>query len=252
MREEFYAGLEDRKYLPLPEAQKKALQVRSLYVLCLASLGWQGALASSTWSQILEPCTLALLIGNCCIQTASPACWVGRLGLNLAGLWYFMQVDWADPANAPAKPALLGTKVYQDFPIEELLPYIDWNPFFQASACAYSLGFLIGDFGSGAKRACLCGCQLQSVVLICTCVCAAVLPGHLQVWQLRGRYPNRGYPKIFNDETVGSEAKKLFDEAQEMLNVGEEAGRPDGANVPARHANCLAFLTSCAGFLRDL
>jgi 5-methyltetrahydrofolate--homocysteine methyltransferase len=41
-------------------------------------------------------------------------------------------VDWSDPANAPAKPALLGTKAYLDFPIEELLPYIDWNPFFQA------------------------------------------------------------------------------------------------------------------------
>ncbi|GJP84050.1 hypothetical protein CLOP_g14142 [Closterium sp. NIES-67] len=38
-----------------------------------------------------------------------------------------------------------------------------------------------------------------------------------QVWQLRGRYPNRGYPKIFNDETVGQEAKKLFDDAQAML-----------------------------------
>jgi 5-methyltetrahydrofolate--homocysteine methyltransferase len=39
----------------------------------------------------------------------------------------------------------------------------------------------------------------------------------LQVWQLRGRYPNRGYPKIFNDATVGPEARKLFDEAQTML-----------------------------------
>jgi 5-methyltetrahydrofolate--homocysteine methyltransferase len=38
-----------------------------------------------------------------------------------------------------------------------------------------------------------------------------------QVWQLRGRYPNRGYPKIFNDPTVGPEAKKLFEEAQTML-----------------------------------
>ena len=38
-----------------------------------------------------------------------------------------------------------------------------------------------------------------------------------QVWQLRGRYPNRGYPKIFNDETVGAEAKKLYEEAQRML-----------------------------------
>ncbi|XP_071078778.1 methionine synthase-like isoform X1 [Haliotis cracherodii] len=37
------------------------------------------------------------------------------------------------------------------------------------------------------------------------------------VWQLRGKYPNRGYPKIFNDKDVGGEAKKVFDEAQTML-----------------------------------
>jgi 5-methyltetrahydrofolate--homocysteine methyltransferase len=34
---------------------------------------------------------------------------------------------------------------------------------------------------------------------------------------LRGRYPNRGYPKIFLDSNVGAEAKKLFDDAQIML-----------------------------------
>eukprot|EP00897_Mesotaenium_endlicherianum_P008500 jgi/Mesen1/7679/ME000401S07012 len=79
-----------------------------------------------------------------------------------------LEIDWKSPANAPVKPAFLGTKVYEDYPLERLLGAIDWNPFFQ-------------------------------------------------VWQLRGRYPNRGYPKIFNDETVGTEAKKLFDEAQEML-----------------------------------
>lgn len=39
-----------------------------------------------------------------------------------------------------------------------------------------------------------------------------------QTWELRGRYPNRGYPKIFNDEAVGSEAKKLFDDAQKLMN----------------------------------
>jgi 5-methyltetrahydrofolate--homocysteine methyltransferase len=36
-------------------------------------------------------------------------------------------------------------------------------------------------------------------------------------WELRGKYPNRGYPKIFNDATVGGEAKKLFDDASAML-----------------------------------
>jgi len=34
---------------------------------------------------------------------------------------------------------------------------------------------------------------------------------------LRGKYPNRGYPKIFNDKDVGQEAKKLFEEGQVML-----------------------------------
>lgn len=37
------------------------------------------------------------------------------------------------------------------------------------------------------------------------------------VWQLRGKYPNRGYPKIFDDETVGKEARKVFDDAQMLL-----------------------------------
>lgn len=40
------------------------------------------------------------------------------------------------------------------------------------------------------------------------------------MWQLRGRYPNRGYPKIFNDSTVGAEAKKLFEEAQVSFDGG--------------------------------
>ncbi|XP_076856692.1 methionine synthase [Brachyhypopomus gauderio] len=38
------------------------------------------------------------------------------------------------------------------------------------------------------------------------------------VWQLRGKYPNRGYPKIFNDKTVGAEARRVYDDAQRLLN----------------------------------
>ncbi|XP_006895431.1 PREDICTED: methionine synthase [Elephantulus edwardii] len=37
------------------------------------------------------------------------------------------------------------------------------------------------------------------------------------VWQLRGKYPNRSFPKIFNDKTVGEEAKKVYNDAQSML-----------------------------------
>ena len=36
-------------------------------------------------------------------------------------------------------------------------------------------------------------------------------------WQIRGKYPNRTYPKIFNDKTVGAEARRLFDAGQVML-----------------------------------
>merc|ERR1712070_1308861 len=73
--------------------------------------------------------------------------------------------DKAPPAPAPSK---LGTTVIDTVKVKDVVPYIDWNPFFQT-------------------------------------------------WELRGRYPNRGYPKIFDDKTVGSEAKKLFDDAQTML-----------------------------------
>ena len=90
---------------------------------------------------------------------------------------YFLSFDQAkeqrkviDFDNAPPAPTpnKLGITVIDTVKIADVVPYIDWNPFFQT-------------------------------------------------WELRGRYPNRGYPKIFNDKTVGSEAKKLFDDAQKML-----------------------------------
>lgn len=40
-------------------------------------------------------------------------------------------VDWKDPINKPVRPAVIGTKVYKAFPIEDVVDYIDWNPFFQ-------------------------------------------------------------------------------------------------------------------------
>jgi 5-methyltetrahydrofolate--homocysteine methyltransferase len=63
----------------------------------------------------------------------------------------------------PVKPKFFGTKVLNDYPLEELVPYIDWTPFFHT-------------------------------------------------WELRG-----SYPRIFEDEFVGVEAKKLFDDAQKLL-----------------------------------
>jgi len=63
----------------------------------------------------------------------------------------------------PVKPSFLGIKVLEHFPLETLVKYIDWTPFFQT-------------------------------------------------WEMAG-----SYPKILDDIVVGVEARKLFDDAQLML-----------------------------------
>jgi cobalamin-dependent methionine synthase I len=54
-----------------------------------------------------------------------------------------LRVDWSDPANKPVKPKLLGTHVLADYPIEELVKYIDWNPFFQVGARSWQGWFVV-------------------------------------------------------------------------------------------------------------
>jgi len=71
------------------------------------------------------------------------------------------KIDWS--GYAPPTPALIGTRAFTSYKLAELLPYIDWTPFFQT-------------------------------------------------WELQGKYP-----RIFEDNVVGPEAKKLFDDAQDML-----------------------------------
>ena len=58
------------------------------------------------------------------------------------------------------RPSFTGAKVLDNFPLSELVPYIDWSPFFLT-------------------------------------------------WELKGKYP-----RIFDDPTVGSEARKLYEDAQ--------------------------------------
>ena len=38
-------------------------------------------------------------------------------------------VDW--DGYTPVRPSFLGSKVFEDYPLEKLVPYIDWTPFFQ-------------------------------------------------------------------------------------------------------------------------
>jgi 5-methyltetrahydrofolate--homocysteine methyltransferase len=39
-----------------------------------------------------------------------------------------LKLDWSN--YRPVKPSFLGTQVFRDYPIAELVPYIDWTPFF--------------------------------------------------------------------------------------------------------------------------
>ncbi len=72
-----------------------------------------------------------------------------------------VQVDWSQASFV--KPIKLGVTVLDDYPLSDLVPYIDWTPFFMT-------------------------------------------------WRLRG-----SYPAIFEDLTYGIEAKKLFQDAQNLL-----------------------------------
>ncbi|MFN8261082.1 MAG: methionine synthase [Chitinophagales bacterium] len=72
-----------------------------------------------------------------------------------------LKLDWS--AYNPPKPSFLGTKVFDDYDLNNIRPYIDWTPFFST-------------------------------------------------WELHGKYPN-----ILEDKIVGEEAKKLFKDANALL-----------------------------------
>jgi 5-methyltetrahydrofolate--homocysteine methyltransferase len=69
--------------------------------------------------------------------------------------------DWATATIDT--PEFTGVRQLESVPLADLVPFIDWSPFFMS-------------------------------------------------WELKGKYPN-----IFTDPVVGTEAKKLFDDAQQLL-----------------------------------
>ena len=73
-----------------------------------------------------------------------------------------LKADWKN--TVISRPHMTGTRVFYDYPLEELVPFIDWTFFFHA-------------------------------------------------WKLNGKYP-----QIFNDPVKGQEARKLYEDAQHLLN----------------------------------
>jgi len=71
--------------------------------------------------------------------------------------------DWKN--YSPPRPKFIGTKVLKDYPIKNLVGYIDWTPFFHT-------------------------------------------------WELKGKFP-----EILNNNKYGDEPKKIFDDANKLLDL---------------------------------
>jgi 5-methyltetrahydrofolate--homocysteine methyltransferase len=74
-----------------------------------------------------------------------------------------LRIDWQKQKPA-VKPSFLGTKVFENFPLERICDRIDWSPFFHT-------------------------------------------------WEIKGKFP-----KVFENPHSGDEAKKLYADAQTLLN----------------------------------
>ena len=60
-----------------------------------------------------------------------------------------LPVDWQD--YEPPEPALAGVRVFDDYPLTELRPYIDWTPFFLAWELAGRFPRILDDPTVGAE-----------------------------------------------------------------------------------------------------
>jgi len=64
-----------------------------------------------------------------------------------------LKLDWSG-AYVPPKPSFLGTRAFEDYPIDELIEYIDWTPFFQTWELAGKFPAILDDSKVGeAARA---------------------------------------------------------------------------------------------------
>ena len=59
------------------------------------------------------------------------------------------EADWAN--YTPPKPSFLGTRVFQDYDLKTLIPYIDWTPFFSTWELAGQYPAILHDNKVGAE-----------------------------------------------------------------------------------------------------
>jgi 5-methyltetrahydrofolate--homocysteine methyltransferase len=63
-----------------------------------------------------------------------------------------LKLDWSG-AYQPPKPGFIGTKVLNDYPVTELIGYIDWTPFFQTWELSGRFPAILDDpkYGAAAR-----------------------------------------------------------------------------------------------------
>lgn len=59
------------------------------------------------------------------------------------------QIDWEKPF--PGKPSFTGIKVLRNFPLSELIPFIDWSPFFASWELKGKHPFIFNDPETGKQ-----------------------------------------------------------------------------------------------------
>ena len=72
-----------------------------------------------------------------------------------------LKIDWA--GYTPPIPAFLGVRTFDDYSLEELVPYIDWMPFFNAWEFAGKFPDILRDpiIGEAASQF-VCGCTAHA------------------------------------------------------------------------------------------
>lgn len=154
------------------------------------------------------------------------------------------RIDWAKTKFTA--PAFTGTKVFSDYPIEELVPYIDWTPFFHSWEMKGSYPKILDDPERGAEAKKLFADAQQMLAKI-------VSEKWLQAKAVIGFWPAN---------TSGDDEMKLFADENRSKAIAsfqairQQTKKPEGqANIalsdflaPEGHADYIGGFAVCAGY----
>jgi 5-methyltetrahydrofolate--homocysteine methyltransferase len=120
------------------------------------------------------------------------------------------RIDWS--GYVPPRPRFLGTRVFHDYPLAELVPYIDWTPFFATWEMKGTFPLLLEDARIGAAARALYADARAMLERI-------VAEGWLQAAAVVGFWPANAEDEdivLYADEGRTRERARLFTLRQQM------------------------------------